>query len=278
VLTGAVDIAGTHMGLALLAASTFGVDVEKVRVITGDTDSAPLTGLSAGSKTTYTVGVAVIAAAEDAKRQTLEIAAGELEANPEDLDIANDAVVVRGVPDRSMSLAAVAKKTHGFGSKIAPVHGKGSVAVSVQAPAFAVQMAEVEIDPDTGELTLHRFVAVQDVGKAINPLGIEGQIQGGAVQSLGIALSEGLMFDDNGRLMNPSLLDYRKLTAADVPAIECELVEVPSAAGPLGARGVGEPPIVPAPAAIANAIEDATGVRLTTLPLNPERIALALNS
>ena len=132
------------------------------------------------------------------------------------------------------------------------------------------------VDPDTGEVTIHDFVIVQDVGKAINPLGVEGQMQGGAVQSLGIALTEGLIFDDSGRLTNPSLLDYRKLTAADLPNLETIIVEVPSPAGPFGARGVGEPPIIPAPAAIANAVQDATGARLTELPLSPERIALAL--
>ena len=119
--------------------------------------------------------------------------------------------------------------------------------------------------------------SIQDAGKAINPIAIEGQMMGGAVQSLGIALSEGFMYDDRGRLMNASSLDYRKLTAADVPTIETIIVEVPAPAGPFGARGVGEPPIVPAPAALSNAIEHATGVRLTELPLTPERIALALN-
>ena len=117
---------------------------------------------------------------------------------------------------------------------------------------------------------------VQDAGKAINPLGVEGQMQGGAVQSLGFALTEGLLFDEKGRLTNPSLLDYRKLTAADLPKIETIIVEVPSPAGPFGARGVGEPPIVPAPAAIANAVLDATGARITELPITPERIAMAL--
>jgi CO/xanthine dehydrogenase Mo-binding subunit len=132
------------------------------------------------------------------------------------------------------------------------------------------------VDPDTGEVTIHDFVIVQDVGKAINPIGVEGQMQGGAVQSLGMALTEGLMFDDNGRLTNPSLLDYRKLTAADLPTLETIIVEVPSPAGPFGARGVGEPPIIPAPAAIGNALHDAVGARLTELPLSPERIALAV--
>ena len=123
-------------------------------------------------------------------------------------------------------------------------------------------------------MTVHDFVVVQDAGRAINPIGVEGQMQGGAVQSLGIALTEQLMFDDNGRLTNPSLLDYRKLTAADLPSIETIIVEVPAPAGPFGARGVGEPPIIPAPAAIANAVQDAMGVRITQLPLTPERIVL----
>jgi CO/xanthine dehydrogenase Mo-binding subunit len=132
------------------------------------------------------------------------------------------------------------------------------------------------VDPDTGQITLTDFVCSQDVGKMLNPLGAEGQIQGGAVQSLGFALTEGLMYSEDGRLMNPSLLDYRKLTAADVPNIECIIVENPAPAGPFGARGVGEPPIIPAPAAVANALQDATGVRLTVLPLTPERVALGI--
>jgi CO/xanthine dehydrogenase Mo-binding subunit len=276
VLTGAVDIAGTNQGLAMLAATTYGVDVDRVRIVTGDTDNSPLAGLSAGSKTTYTVGVAVIEAAEVARQQTFELAAGELEASLEDLEIVDNRIVVRGVPEKSISLAAIGKKTHTMQSKLKPVHGTGRSAVGEQAPAFAAQLAEVEVDPETGSITLHDFAAVQDVGFAINPLGAEGQIQGGAVQSLGIALTEQLQYDDNGRLMNPSLLDYRKLTAADLPNIDTVMVEVPSPAGPMGARGVGEPPIVPAPAALANALEDAVGLRLTELPLTPERVALAL--
>jgi CO/xanthine dehydrogenase Mo-binding subunit len=276
VVTGSVDIAGTNMGLALIAAEAYGVDIEHVRIVTGDTDTSPLTGLSAGSKTTYTVGASVAEAATDARQQTLAIAARELEVSIDDLDLEGDSVVVRGVPDRMIKLATIGKKSNSFGSKVPPVLGSSSLAFSVQAPAFAAELARLEIDPDTGEVKLHDFVVAQDVGKAINPLGIEGQMQGGAVQSLGFALSEGLLYDDQGRLTNPSLLDYRKLTAADLPNIETIMVEVPAPDGPFGARGVGEPPIVPAPAAIANAIEDASGLRLLELPLTPERIALGL--
>jgi len=276
VLTGQVDIAGTNIALAQIAATAYGVDIDRVKITTGDTDTAPMTGLSAGSKTIYTVGTAVLQAAQDARRQTLEIAAKEMEAAIEDLEIEDGRVVVRGVPDKGVTLASIGKKGNLYMSKVPPVLGVAHPAFAVQAPAFAAQLARIEVDPDTGELTLHDFVVVQDAGKAINPLGVEGQMQGGAVQSLGIALTEGFMYDDNGRLMNASLLDYRKLTAADLPNIETIIVEVPAPAGPFGARGVGEPPIVPAPAALANAIHEATGVRLTEAPLTPERIALAL--
>jgi CO/xanthine dehydrogenase Mo-binding subunit len=276
VLTGQVDIAGTNIALAQIAASAYGLDVDKIRITTGDTDVAPVTGLSAGSKTIYTVGTAVMEAAQDARRQTLEIAAKELEAAVEDLELEDGRVTVRGMPDRGITLAQIGKKGNLYMSKVPPVLGVSHPAFAVQAPAFAAQLARIEVDPDTGQVTLHDFVVVQDAGRAINPLGVEGQMQGGAVQSLGIALTEALTFDDRGHLTNPSLLDYRKLTAADLPNIETIIVEVPSPAGPFGARGVGEPPIVPAPAAIANAIQDATGVRMTELPLTPERIALEL--
>jgi CO/xanthine dehydrogenase Mo-binding subunit len=276
VLTGQVDIAGTNIALAQIAASAYGVDIEKIRITTGDTDTAPVTGLSAGSKTVYTVGAAVLQAAEDARRQTLEIAATELEAAVQDLELIDSRVNVRGMPDRGITLAQIGKKGNLYMSKVQPVLGVSRPAFSQQAPGFAAQLARIEVDPDTGEVTVHGFVVVQDVGKAINPIGVEGQMQGGAVQSLGMALTEGLMYDGNGRLMNPSLLDYRKLTAADLPSIETIIVEKPSPSGPFGARGVGEPPIIPAPAAIANAVEDAVGVRITEAPITPERIALAL--
>jgi len=276
VLTGQVDIAGTNIALAQIAASAYGVDIEQVRITTGDTDSAPVTGLSAGSKTIYTVGAAVLEAARDARRQTLEIAAAEMEASIHDLEIEDGRVTVRGVPGRSITLAQIGKKGNLYMSKVPPVLGASHLAFSLQAPAFAAELARIEVDAETGEVTLHDFVVVQDAGRAINPLGVEGQMQGGAVQSLGMALTEGLTFDEDGRLTNPSLLDYRMLTAADLPRIETIIVEVPSPAGPFGARGVGEPPIIPAPAAVANAIQDATGVRITELPLTPERIAMAL--
>src|SRR5258705_8716035 len=161
------------------------------------------------------------------------------------------------MPDKGITLATIGKKGNLYMSKTPPVLGKANPAFTQQAPAFAAQLARLEVDADTGEVTIQDFVVVQDVGKAINPLAVEGQMQGGSVQSLGIALTEGLMYDDSGRLMNPSLLDYRKLTAADLPDIETIIVEVPSPAGPLRARGAGGPPLAPAPAARAHPIHDA---------------------
>lgn len=277
VLTGQVDIAGTNIALAQIAASAYGVDIEKVKITTGDTDTAPVTGLSAGSKTVYTVGAAVLQAAQEARRQTLEIAASELEASAQDLDIVDGRVVVRGVPDRGITLTQIGRKGNLYMSKVQPVLGSARPAFTQQAPAFAAEIARIEVDPETGEVAVLGFAVVQDAGRAINPLGVEGQMQGGAVQSLGMALTEALAYDDRGRLTNPSLLDYRTLTAADLPDIDTVIVEVPSPSGPFGARGVGEPPIIPAPAAVANAIADATRVRITECPLTAERIALALS-
>src|SRR5262249_54349847 len=220
VLTGQVDIAGTNIALGQIAASAYGVDIEKVKITTGDTDVAPVTGLSAGSKTVYTVGVAVMQAAQDARQQTLAVAASELEAAVQDLEIVDGRVIVRGMPDKGVTLASIGKKGNLYMSKVQPVLGTARPAFTQQAPAFAAQLARIELDPDTGEVKLHDFVIVQDVGKAINPLAVEGQMQGGAVQSLGIALTEALDYDAEGRLRNPSLLDYRKLTAADLPNLE----------------------------------------------------------
>jgi CO/xanthine dehydrogenase Mo-binding subunit len=143
---------------------------------------------------------------------------------------------------------------------------------------YAVQIAEVEVDPETGEVKVLDLTALQDVGFALNPSSVEGQIQGGVVQGLGYALSEEMKFDSNGRLMNPHLLDYKLPSILDVPTVKAVLIEeaLASAPTPYGAKGVGEPPIVPTAAAVANAIYDAVGVRIRSLPLTPEKVLKAL--
>jgi CO/xanthine dehydrogenase Mo-binding subunit len=275
---GSIDLTGTATGMALLAAEAFGVAPDKVRVIAGDTETAPYSGAAGGSKVTYTTGAAVVLAAREARQQALTIAAEELEAALEDLEIVDGRVVVRGAPDRAVSLADVAARTMEFGGKYAPVFAHGRWAQTSQAPGFSAQLAEVEVDRDTGEVHVRRLVIVQDVGRAINPAAIRGQMMGGATQGMGWALFERMEYDAGGQLLTGSWMDYAIPSIAHMPQLETVIVEAPSEHGPFGARGVGEPPVVPTAAAIANAIADATGVRLSDLPMTAPRVLAALRS
>ncbi len=276
VTLGAIDITGTHTVLAMIAAEVLEQPVERIRVKLLPTDSAPYAGMSGGSKITYTVGLAVQAAAEDAKRQLLEIAANELEAAPEDLELADGAIRVRGMPDRQITLREIAHLSMVFGGKYAPVYGTGRSVVRQQSPGFNAQIAHVAVDPDTGEVEVLDLVAIQDVGRALNPALVEEQVHGGVGQGIGWALHEAMRWSENGQPLNPSFLDYDLPKASQLPPIAVELVEVPSPIGPFGAKGVGEPPVVPTAAAIANAIADAIGVHLSELPITPERVLAAL--
>ena len=158
--------------------------------------------------------------------------------------------------------------------------GYGSVSETFSdtaiAPNAAAHVVDVEVDPETGKVDVLRYTAFQDIGTAVNPVQVEGQMQGGAAQGIGWALSEEYQFDDDGAMSNPTLLDYRLPTAADLPFIDANIIEVPSPDHPLGIRAVGQVPIVPPAAALANAIYRATGVRLSRLPMNPERVYWAL--
>jgi CO/xanthine dehydrogenase Mo-binding subunit len=276
VLVGANDITGTNTSFAQIAAEELALPVSRVRVTTGDTRTAPFAGVTGGSKTLFTVGRAVKAAAEDARRQILNTAAQRLEVPVEDLECADGVVASRADPEKSITFDRLARITTGFGAAYPPVVGRGAIAARKQAPGFSVQAAEVEVDTDTGQVRVLRYVTAQDVGFAVNPLSVEGQMEGATTQGIGMGLFEEMLYDDKGRLLNPGLLDYRMPTAADVPHIETLIVEVPSEDGPYGARGVGEPPVTPGSAAIANAVHDAIGVRITEIPLTPERILRAL--
>ena len=273
---GANDITGTNTAFSQIVAEELGVPLEMVNVTTGDTMTSPFAGMSAGSKTLFTVGRAAKAAAEDARQQLFSIAAERLEANVDDMELGDGEVRVKGSPDKSIAFKRLAGITTGFGALYAPVVGRGSITARKQAPGFTAQVAEVEVDPETGQVTVLRWGTAQDAGFAINPLSVAGQMQGGTTQGIGIGLWEEMIYDDKGRLLNPSLLDYRMPTALDVPDIETDIIEVPSEDGPYGARGIGEPSIIPGAAAIANAIDNAIGVRVTEAPITPERILRAL--
>ena len=176
-------------------------------------------------------------------------------------------------PELRLSFQELAARQNGTGG---PVVGRGNVAPTGVGGAFAVHIADVEVDPDTGKVDVIRFTALQDAGKAIHPSYVEGQIQGGAVQGIGWALNEEYVFDDSGSMLNPTFLDYRMPTSLDLPMIDTVVVEVANPGHPYGVRGVGEVPIVPPMAAIANAIHDAVGVRMEQLPMSPGAVLEAL--
>jgi CO/xanthine dehydrogenase Mo-binding subunit len=276
VVVGTVDMSGTNTALAQIAAEAFGLPVGDVQVVNADSDTAPYAGASGGSKITYTVGIAVERAAREARHQLLRIAADRLEAAVEDLEIVDRAVRVRGVPARAVTLVDLARSSMQFGAKWEPVLGRGGSATVARSPAFAAHLSEVEVDAETGEVRVTRHLTVQDVGRAINPAAVEGQIQGGVVQGIGWALLERMPYDDDGQLLAATLMDYALPQSDQAPSIETVLVEIPSEHGPFGAKGVGEPPVVGAPAAIANAVADATGRRFTELPITAETVVRAL--
>ena len=269
VLVGHQDISGTDTTMAMIAAETFGVPLERVRIEKGGSRTDPYAGMAGGSKITYTVGPAVAKAAADARQQLLEIAAEELEAAVEDLEIRDGHVQVKGVPARSRQIGALAQLGAQFGGKYPPVHGHGRNVVVAQSPMFTVHVCRVAVDRDTGDYRMTGYAAIQDVGRALNPPEVEGQIHGGVLQGVARGLGEELRYDTEGQLRTASFVDYGLPSIDQVPMIDVDLVEVPSPVGPFGAKGVGEPPAVPGPAALANAIARAAGVRPTTLPIDP---------
>src|SRR6202163_2458361 len=254
VLVGSPDISGSSTGLAMIAADAFGVSPEKVRVVIGDTSFAPQSPMAAGSQVTYSVGGAVYEAALEARRQLLEVATEELEAAAEDLDIVDGRVTVKGVPERFVEITKLVALSTEFMGRHRPINATGRSAVQSASPAFTVHIARVRTDAETGAFRLTGYAAIQDVGRAINPPEVRGQIHGGAVQSIGRALGEQLAYDAEGQLRSGSFLDYELPTADQIPVIDVQLIEVPSPVGPLGAKGVGEPPAIPGPAAVTNAL------------------------
>ncbi|MGH7910784.1 MAG: xanthine dehydrogenase family protein molybdopterin-binding subunit [Candidatus Dormibacteraceae bacterium] len=273
VLVGHQDISGTDTTMAMIAAETFGVSMDRVRVEKGDSANSPYAGMAGGSKITYTVGPAVVKATADARQQLLEIASEELEASIEDLEIVDGRVQVKGVPARSREVGALAELGARFGGKYPPVHGHGRNAVVVQSPMFTVHICRVRFDAATGGYDLTGYAAIQDVGRALNPPEVESQVHGGSLQGVARALGEELVVNEDGQLLTASFVDYAMPSIDQVPPLDVRLIEIPSPVGPFGAKGVGEPPAVPGPAALANAVARASGVRPTRLPIEMAMLA-----
>ena len=274
-LTGSVDISGSDTSLAQIAAEVLGLELEQVIVAKRDTDLAPFTGPSGGSRIVYSQGKAVQMAAEDTRDKLLALAADRLGVQADALECEGGAVYVMDNPPQSIGLSQLARMS--LSSRGGPIVGMASLSSMPYNPVFNAQGADVIVDRETGQVRVTRFVQAQDVGLAVNPMGVEGQLEGGAVQGIGRALSEEILIDrDTGQIRNPSLATYLMPLAIDMPEIENVLVEVPSEDGPFGLRAVAEPPGFGPPAAIANAIYDAVGVRIRTLPLSPERVLSAM--
>jgi CO/xanthine dehydrogenase Mo-binding subunit len=276
IVTAVADISGVENALATIAAETFGVAEESVRMSHGDTGSAPYGGVSGGSKVTYTFGPAVEKAARQARERLLHVASTELEIAPEDLEIADGEVRPVGAPGRAISLREIASKTLTFGSPHEPIEGYGGVAQVSRAPGAAAHLSHVRVDTETGGVRLLGHVIAQDVGRALNPALVEGQMHGGTAQGMGWALLEELAYDEHGQLRSGSFAEYTLPSSELVPPIETLIVEVPAPDGPFGAKGVGEPPVIAVPPAVANAIAAASGARMRELPMTPMRVWAAL--
>ena len=273
VITGSVDVGGSRASMAMIAAEVLGLGIDQVRPMVGDTDSIGHTDVTGGSRTTLATGQAVYEAAHDVIRQLKQRAAILWEKKPEEVEFADGTFRAEGEGITPMTVAQLARKLARTGG---PVSGRASINARNVGPAFAATMVDVEVDPDTGKLKILRCTIAQDAGKAIHPSYVEGQMQGGTAQGLGWGMNEEYVYDSKGILRNIGLLDYRMPTCLDLPMIETIVVEVANPAHPLGIRGVGEVSIVPPPAALANAIYRAIGVRMIDLPMSPPRILKAM--
>ena len=268
IATGSVDVGGSRASMALMAAETLGIEYDDIRATVSDTASVQYTHVTGGSRVTFATGIAVVQGCEKVIDELRKRAAMIWEdgcAKPAGSNVGDF---------EPLSLKAIAGQSTATGG---PIGFSSAVNAGGQAPGFTTQFCDVEVDPETGKVTVLRFVAAQDVGRAIHPSYVEGQIQGGVVQGIGWALNEEYIYDDQGRLSNAGFLDYRIPVASGSLPVEAILVEVPNPNHPFGVKGVGEVNICAPMAAVANAIADAIGRRMESLPMSPPKVLAALS-
>jgi len=286
ILTSSIEIGqGVKTILSQIIAEELKVPLEKITLAIPDTDATPFDASTTSSRTTFHMGNAVKRAVKDCKEQLFKIASEILGVKVEDLQMEEGKIYLRKNPEKYLTLSEVIKRKYpagldiiGYGSYYPTIAGETGGMWS--APSifwmYGAHYVELEVDTETGKVDILKVVAAHDVGKAINPLTCEGQIEGGVVHAIGPALFEEMVWGERGDLINPSFLDYKIPTALDIPDITPIIVEVHHKEGPYGAKGIGEMTTVPTAPAIANAIYDAIGVRIKELPITQEKIIEAL--
>ena len=274
-ITGSVDIGGTRTAVAMQAAEVLGLRSEDVSPTVVDTDSIGYTATTGGSRTAFDTGLAAMAAAEEVKRQMSARAALIWEVQEEDVAFQNATFICTKNPADRLTFKELAGRLLRTGG---PITCSAASSTGGVGPIIAGNIVDVEVDTETGKVDILRCTAFIDAGKAVHPSYVEGQMQGGTVQGIGWALNEEYFYNQDGAMSNSSFLDYRMPTALDLPMIETVITEVPNPRHPYGLRGVGEAPIIPPLAAVANAIHDAVGVRMTKLPMTPGAILEALEA
>lgn len=275
-VAGTPDIGGSRASLCLQAAETLGVDATRIRPRIGDTATLGYNFLTGGSRTTFAGGMAVIEAANDMIRQLRERAAMIWDIDADAVRWVDGEARPAGANAGEFSPLSLAEIAGSAGKTGGPIVGRAQINAQGAGPGFGTHLVDVDVDRETGRVSILRYTVIQDAGRAVHPDYVEGQLQGGAVQGIGWALNEEYIYDDQGRLQNPGFLDYRIPVCSDVPMIDTVIVEVPNPSHPYGVRGVGETPIVPPMAAIANAIKDALGIRFTDLPISPPKVLKSL--
>lgn len=278
IASGSMDVGGSRASMAIMAAETLGVPYEKVRSTVADTASIGYNHVTGGSRVTYATGMAIVQACQKIVDDLRARAAMMWDVDVESVVWDNGCAkpLNAEVGDfKPLTLAEIAAKRAVTGG---PIGVEVAINAGGQAPGFSTQFCDVEVDPETGAVKVLRYVAAQDVGRAIHPSYVEGQIQGGVAQGIGWALNEAYIYNDQGKLENAGFLDYRVPVASDLPMIEAVIVEVPNPNHPFGVKGAGEVNIVPVMAAVSNAIRSATGVRLTSLPMSPPVVLEALDA
>ena len=288
VLTGTVETGqGALTVLGQIAAEELGISADDVHVVSADTDTTPMDTGAIASRTTYVTGNAIQLAAEKAKEILFEVAAPLLRVKADQLEVSDRKVQVKDFPQRCLSIAEVANHAQfvdgqppigsaSFNPPTVEMDSETGQGKPFSTYVYATQIAEVEVDDETGEVDVIRIAAAHDCGTAINPMLVEGQVQGGISMGIGFALQEEMLFDENGLQVNPHLTNYIMPTSLDMPEIEVDIVENFDPTGPFGAKGVGEPTSVPTAAAILNAIHDAVGVRIHSLPATAAKILGAI--